>query len=61
MGKTLSCLIGSGVSKLILEHPAKVTLIAIQILEPRMNEHWAVGDIKIREVRLFGKFWKVEV
>jgi hypothetical protein len=44
-----------------LEHPAKVTLIAIQILEPRMNEHWAVGDIKIREVRLFGKFWKVEV
>lgn len=44
-----------------LDRPEKVTHIAIEILEPRPNQHWAVGEIKIREVRLFGKYWRVNI
>jgi len=44
-----------------LQNPAKITFIAVEILEPRLGEHWAVGDIRIREIRLFGKFWKVNI
>jgi len=37
-------------------HPEKVTHIVVEILEPRLNQYWAVGDIEIREVRWFKYF-----
>lgn len=39
-----------------LQCPEKVTVIAIEIIEPQLNQHWAVGSIRIREVRLLGRF-----
>lgn len=44
-----------------LKHPEKVTDIMIEILEPRRGNYWAVGEIRIREVRLFGGFWRVDI
>jgi len=35
-----------------LERPERVRMIAIEIVEPRPNSHWAVGNIGIREIRL---------
>jgi len=35
-----------------LKHPEKITFIAIEIVEPRPNAHWAIEDILIREIKL---------
>lgn len=54
--------VGFGHNILInLESPIKITFIAIEILEPRSDKHWATGDIRIREARLFSKYWKVNI
>lgn len=34
------------------EHPERVTHIIIAIIEPRPKKHWAVGEIRIHEVRI---------
>jgi hypothetical protein len=44
-----------------LKRPEKILMIVVEIIEPRLNQFWAVGEIRIREVRLFGKFWKVKI
>lgn len=41
--------------------PKKVTFIAVEVTDIYPNRHWAVGDIKLREIRLFGKFWTVNI
>lgn len=43
------------------QSPLKVKAIALEITKPRTNTYWAVGDIRIREVRLFGRLWKVDI
>lgn len=41
--------------------PELVDFIVVEIIEPRPRHHWSVSDIRIREVRLFGKYWKVDI
>lgn len=44
-----------------IDTPEPVYLIVVEIIEPRPNYHWSVSDIKIREVRLFGKYWRMNI
>jgi hypothetical protein len=43
------------------ERPERVRMVAIEIVEPRPNSHWAVGNIKIREIRLRLKLFRLEL
>jgi len=44
-----------------LERPEKVVGIAIKIIEPSLGVPWSVGEIRIREVRLFRKCWRTDI
>ena len=42
-------------------HPIKVRLFIIKIIEPRPNTYWGVDEIRVREIRLFGRFWRTNI
>ena len=44
-----------------LEHPEMVAHIVVEIIEPHPNKHWATEEIRIREAKLFGRFWRTDI
>lgn len=58
---------GTGFVELTLDKPRLVSRIAVVIVEPRTSsdvppaDFWAFDEIKIREVRLFGRWWRKEI